>query len=145
MSQEGLGAMIDWLRGPDETPRETFYGRKIKEARIEENLGDADKHLTIEFEDGKKIALIDCGQSCCEARYLTCDDVVESLNGKTLSKIEEKAYKEDENFEWGDCHEQLFIEVGTEEGEFITLCNHNEHNGYYGGFSMRITEIDDGV
>jgi hypothetical protein len=29
--------------------------------------------------------------------------------------------------------------IGTDVG-FITLTNHNEHNGYYGGFGLTITE-----
>ena len=41
--------------------------------------------------------------------------------------------KEGDNlpYEDGD-HEVCFLEVGTDDG-FITISNHNEHNGYYGG------------
>jgi hypothetical protein len=36
-------------------------------------------------------------------------------------------------------HEQVFVEVVTTKG-LITIANHNEHNGYYGGFALTTTE-----
>lgn len=97
-----------------------------------------DERLKIEFEDGSKIAIWDNGQSCCESRYMTTDDDVHSLVGGKLARIESKAGPGSTG-SYGDEHEQVFVEIGTDKG-FITIVNHNEHNGYYGGFGLTITE-----
>lgn len=70
---------------------------------------------------------------------MTIDDDVKSLIGHKLTRIESKDGPEVEG-EYGDCHEQVFVEVATDKG-FITIANHNEHNGYYGGFGLTITEV----
>jgi hypothetical protein len=65
-------------------------------------------------------------------------DDIQSLVGASLVRIESKpgpeTVGEDDN-----AHEIVFVEVGTDKG-FITIVNHNEHNGYYGGFALTITE-----
>jgi len=38
----------------------------------------------------------------------------------------------------GDDHDIEFLEITTSKGAFV-LTNHNEHNGYYGGFSVSVT------
>ena len=131
MSQLGIGAMLHHLSGGSEHSAEEFYGRKIASAEI------TDERLTLGFDDGKKIQVWDNGQSCCEARYMTTDDDVQSLVGGELRRIEAKDGPEEEGDY--DVHEQVFVEVGTDQG-FITIANHNEHNGYYGGFGLTITE-----
>ena len=40
-----------------------------------------------------------------------------------------------------DCHEVQFLEVKTSKGSF-TMSSHNEHNGYYGGFSIEVRPED---
>ena len=37
------------------------------------------------------------------------------------------------------AHDECFVEIGTDKGH-ITLVNHNEHNGYYSGFDLVMTE-----
>ena len=69
---------------------------------------------------------------------MTTDDDVQSLVGGTLTRIEAKPGPDVDD--GGECHETVFVEVGTDRG-FITIVNHNEHNGYYGGFGLTITEI----
>jgi hypothetical protein len=131
MSQPGIGAMLHYLSGGSEHSASEYYGRGIKDAKI------TDEELVLTFLDGTEISIWDNGQSCCEHRYMTTDDDVRSLVGHNLARIEAK---EGPDGEGGDeCHEQVFVEVGTDKG-FITIVNHNEHNGYYGGFGLTITE-----
>ena len=97
-----------------------------------------DDRLRITFADGKAISIWDNGQSCCESRYMTTDDNLSSLVGRTLTRIEAK---DGPDISGGDdsCHETCFVEVGTDAG-FVTVTTHNEHNGYYGDFGLTITE-----
>jgi hypothetical protein len=66
------------------------------------------------------------------------DDDLASLVGHKLVRIEAKP-ADNEPDDYGE-HEVCFVEVGTDQG-FITLSNHNEHNGYYGGFGLSIDEV----
>jgi len=127
----GIGAMIHYLSGGSEHSASEYYGQKILSAEI------VDNRLRLGLKNGKTIEIWDNGQSCCENRYMSTDDDVSSLVGKKLTQI---ACKEgptvDEDY---NVHEQVFVEVATNKG-FITIANHNEHNGYYGGFGLTITE-----
>lgn len=132
MGQLGIGAMIHHLGGGSEHSASEYVGKKITAAEM------ADEKLTLTFDDGKKIAIWDNGQSCCENRYMTTDDNIQSLVGGKLKNIEAKPGPNAEA-EY-DEHEIVFVEVSTGKG-FITIVNHNEHNGYYGGFGLTITEV----
>jgi hypothetical protein len=95
-------------------------------------LGDDDA-LHFVFEDGSRVKLYDDGQSCCESRYMRTDDNLADYVGAKLLGAEIKeapsiAAEYDE-------HEVQFLEVRTDRGVF-TMASHNEHNGYYGGFSI---------
>lgn len=107
------------------------YGKKIKSAIMTE------KTLSLTLDDDKTIYVWDDGQDCCEHRYMTTDDDVQSLVGNILIRIEAKDAAC--SAERWDVHEQVFVEIGTDKG-FITIVNHNEHNGFYGGFSLTVTE-----
>jgi hypothetical protein len=127
----GIGSILHELGGGTKNSASKYYGRKIKSAEFS---GD-DMRLT--FEDGVNIIISDQGQSCCENRYMTCDDKPSDLVGQELRKIEVKEYKnEDQDY---DCHEIAFLEIGTDQTS-ITFATHNEHNGYYGGFGLDIRE-----
>jgi len=136
MNNLGLGAMIHYLSGGSENSADKYYGRKIKTASL------VDNKLVIEFtgkhETGKIIHVYDNGQSCCESRYMTTDDNLSDLRGGKLTEIKLK-YAEDETGEYGDVHEICFLEVSTDKGS-VVFANHNEHNGYYGGFGLTIVE-----
>ena len=97
--------------------------------------------LRLKLDSGKTIEIWDGGQSCCEHRHMSTDDDVQSLVGCKLDRIETKNGPAVSEEDYSNCyvHEIVFVEVGTNKG-FITLVNHNEHNGYYGGFSLTITE-----
>jgi hypothetical protein len=38
-------------------------------------------------------------------------------------------------------HEVQFFEIQTDRGVF-TLSSHNEHNGYYGGFFLKVDAVE---
>ena len=131
-SNLGIGAMLHYLSGGSEHSAAEYVGRAIVGAKMRE------ERLSLTFNDGVTIQVWDNGQSCCENRYMSTDDDVLSLVGHKLVRIEAKGGPNVED-EYGEDHETCFVEVGTDDG-FITIVNHNEHNGYYGGFGLTITE-----
>jgi len=102
--------------------------------------------LAIHFTDGSIIMIRDDGQSCCESRYMTCDDDLTGYEGGQLVGIDTDApgggyeAKDDPDGYASDCHETQFVKVQTTKGSF-TLCTHNEHNGYYGGFDLTVERV----
>lgn len=136
MSNLGMGAMLHTLSGGSPKSAQDYYGKVIKTAVF--NKGADDVRIT--FEDGVAIRIWDSGQSCCESRYMTCDDSLSDLNGKTLAEITVKPgpYTTDE---YGDNHEIAFLEIKTTDGTSVSFATHNEHNGYYGGFGLSLDEI----
>ncbi len=142
--------MLHVLGGGSEHSATEYYGRTITATKM--GLRGVSKYswrsekvdtLRMTFDDGVEIDIWDDGQSCCESRYMTTDDDVQSLVGRKLLRIESKPGPEKSeggDDDWGDVQETIFVEVGTDAG-FITLVNHNEHTGYYGGFGLTITEV----
>jgi len=124
--------MIHTLSGGVGHSPSEYVGRTVIAAAMSE------ERITLELSGGKKIEVWDNGQSCCESRYMRTDDDVQSLVGHTLTRIEAKDAPNEPD-EYGE-HEVVFVEIGTDNG-FITVANHNEHNGYYGGFGLTITEV----
>lgn len=104
-----------------------YFGKMITTTSLD------DSELKIGFSDGTKINISDAGQCCCEHRYITCDDDVSTLIGKTLTGVMTKDGP-GENCDY-DSHDTAFVEVQT-SGGFITMTPHNVHNGYYGGFHV---------
>lgn len=125
----GLGAMIHHLGGGSPESASKYYGKKITGAQF---INDS---LILFFADCI-IEISDDGQSCCEERYLRTDDDPQDLVGKTLTSIKLKETKSDSD--WG-VHEITFMEVQAEDA-CVTFSSHNEHNGYYGGICLSITE-----
>ncbi len=99
------------------------------ELKSNDDYGDA---LHFEFSDGSKIKLRDDGQSCCERRYMQTDDNLEDYIGAKLLGVEIKEAP-DIIDDIGEKHEVQFLEIKTDRG-VLTMANHNEHNGWYGGF-----------
>lgn len=128
----GIGAMLHVLGGGSEHGADEYIGQKVLAAAM------TDERLKLTLDSGNTIAIWDSGQSCCESRYMTTDDDIQSLVGHKLTRIEAKPGP-DAQGEYGEEHEQVFVEIGTDKG-FVTIVNHNEHNGYYGGFGLTITE-----
>jgi hypothetical protein len=125
----GMGVMLGMLGGNEETVNavKSSLNKVIKKVWLDAENND----LKFEFEDGTKLKLWDGGQSCCESRYMvTADDLTEYSEAKLLNiELKDAPNAPDE---YGD-HEIQFLDVTTDKGVF-QMANHNEHNGYYGGF-----------
>ena len=131
MSQLGLGVMIRYLAGNAETVNavKQSLGKEISSVRVEDNV------LKFDFADGTKLSVWDGGQSCCEHRYMTSEksDDLNYYAGSKLTNLETVS-ADPVSVEYGD-HEIQFLNVTTDKGVF-QVATHNEHNGYYGGFSI---------
>lgn len=127
MIQPGLGVLIQTLGGNEETVNsvKSALNKTIEKVWLENN------ELLIKFTDGTSLEMYDGGQSCCEQRYMTTDDCLSEYEGAKLLDFELKNAPDQED-EYG-IHEIQFLEVKTDKGSF-QMANHNEHNGYYGGF-----------
>lgn len=105
-------------------------GKTIKSVKLEEST------LRIEFRDGTYLSAHDEGQSCCETRYMRTDDDLDKFTGATLTGIRIRT-ADNVKHEYEE-HEVQFLDVETSLGVF-TMSNHNEHNGYYGGFAVQLS------
>jgi hypothetical protein len=132
----GLGVMINMLAGNAGTVEavRASIGQTIRSVAL---VGET---LTVTFESGDVLRISDEGQSCCESRYMTCGDLdnADYYAGAMLVSIEERdAPSAADGDDYGE-HEIQFLVVTTSKG-VITAETHNEHNGYYGGFSLTAT------
>jgi hypothetical protein len=127
----GIGVMLRELAGNERSlaAYKASIGKEITRVWICD-----DDALHFRFADGSGLCVSDQGQSCCEHRYMRTDDDLDSFVGDTLVGIQVKDAP-DEVDEYGETHEVQFLEINTNRGTF-TVANHNEHNGYYGGFSI---------
>ncbi len=100
----------------------------------------SDDTLIIRFGDGTGLKLFDDRQSCCENRYMHTDDELSGVVGGRLYGIEVRNAPDVEDGR-GDVHEVQFLVVMTSKGESV-ICSHNEHNGYYGGFCIVVSELN---
>ena len=105
--------------------------RTIADIRMEE-----DHTLLIEMDNGDLIEIEDQGQQCCEWRYMTTDDDLAYFIGSDLIDIEIRDGGNSHSG-CGEMDELQFLVITTALGVF-TIENHNEHNGYYGGFNVVI-------
>jgi hypothetical protein len=118
----------------------SLIGERIKAVQFLEEAPNRDGgELKITFDSGIAIAIYDDGQSCCEHRYMATDDDPQWLVGKLFAGIEGKEAPTEED-QYGEPKEIIFVEIKTDQGS-ISFKNYNEHNGYYGGFSMQIREV----
>lgn len=129
--QLGLGVRIRLLYGNKETVEamRRAIGKKIRAVALTVN------RLRLTMAHGA-LTLWDDGQSCCEYRYMHTDDNLAYFTNTVLEHIEvrEAQHIHDSS----ECHEVQFLVVTTGKGAF-TIANHNEHNGCYGGFSLKAT------
>jgi hypothetical protein len=132
---DGIGVMIRALGGYGESAAifKEAIGKTIQSAEMSNNA------LELRFTDGTGISLRDLGQCCCESRYASTDDDLAYHVGATLVDAEVAAADDVHD---NDCetHEVAFLRVSTSKG-VITVANHNEHNGYYGGFSVEASRL----
>ena len=109
-------------------------GKEIAEVTL------LDNKLHFVFTDKTEIYVVDDGQSCCEMRYMTTDDDLNSFVGAKLIGLEIKDAPYAEATCEDDVHQVQFLELQTNKGVF-TMATHNEHNGYYGGFVITVEEV----
>jgi len=129
MNITGLGVMLRALSiGNDET-RSAIQGSLDKTIT---NIYIEDDNLYINFTDNTALRVWDRGQSCCEHRYMVCDDDLKEYVGAKLTNVYAKptTYTDDD---WGNVYETMFLDFETTNGVF-TIVNYNSHNGDYGGF-----------
>lgn len=132
MPHWGLGTMIDWLSdyNSDNEALKKAIGQKISSISIKNNV------IKINFEVGFGIEIFDNGQSCCEYRYMVVDDKdFDHFVGAEFTGIDIGEYISGSH-EYG-YHDSEFLYIRTSIGTFDAVM-HDEHNGYYAGFSPRI-------
>lgn len=93
--------------------------------------------LILGMADGREILVFDDGQDCCEHRYTHCDEDLQQYVGRELLGLLTLTKLPTVDDEYGDPHESQQVEVHTSVGP-LCLVTHNEHNGYYGGFSVAV-------
>lgn len=132
---EGIVVLLGRMGGNEETVKAYQLAKGKTIAKLA--LAD-DNVLRISFDDGSAIAGLDNGQSCCESRYMRTDDTLSDYEGAVLNDIE-ITEAPDVADRYG-AHEVQFFRLLTSKGT-VTFSNHNEHNGYYGGFHivLRVT------
>ena len=132
MGSLGFNVMLGLLGGNEESVK--AFNSGVGKTIVSLSIGD-DNALHFAFEDGTKFKVFDDGQSCCEDRYMRTDDDLAYYVGAQLLGVE-VSFAPNETDEYGLEHEVQFVKMQTSKGVF-TLANHNEHNGYYGGFLLR--------
>ena len=122
-------------RGDIQALQEKSVGKMIS------NVSLVDNCLELSFEDGSNLKFYDDGQDCCEYRYFSCDgdDLSQFIGDNYIEAFVKDAPNIKEDDEGDDYHEVCFLEVRTSRGT-ITISAHNEHNGYYGGFGITVSE-----
>lgn len=119
------------MRGRDAIDR--AVGRRIQSVRMDAEGNGGNGCLDLSFEDGSTLSIFDSAQYCCEHRYLTTDDDLTAFEGAVFVDAEVRDVEGPDEDEFGESHDVAFLVVTTDKGSF-TVCTHNEHNGYYGGF-----------
>lgn len=129
-TQPGIGVMLGMLGGNKETVNaaKSSLGKIIKKVWLDEE----NNKLNFKFEDNSTLEMWDDGQSCCEVRYMRTDDDLTEYSGAKILDFELK-YAPNQYDDHDEVHEIQFLDVKTDKGTF-QIVNHNEHNGYYGGF-----------
>lgn len=141
-----------------------LYGKQIISINYRPGDEEADEYdrpdlfqdcLLLTLSDGKTYAIYDSQRSCCERRYMDIDVTeLDQLVSQYLGSIEVvngPTYKEDgavfhanqdEDY-YGDLRQVQFLVIKTQGTREVRIANYNEHNGYYGGFELRIDCVDD--
>jgi predicted phage gp36 major capsid-like protein len=112
---------------------ERCIGKKIIEVKF------SDDTIFLTFADMKTLWIWDGGQSCCERRFMRTDDNIQELVGLDFEGLELSTVARC-SFESLDEREIQFLKVKAGWVE-VVFSSHNEHNGYYGGFSICVKEV----
>lgn len=116
--------------------RKIILDMKLTEVDIDRDTKcGAETALIIVFTDLSTVRITD-RTDCCEKRYMRTDDELSFFFGSTWvsHEIREAPSIEDDG-PYKQDHDVEFFVIHTSKGD-ITFSNHNEHNGWYGGFDM---------
>ncbi len=145
MEQLGTGVIIRKLRGNEDTARvlhesagQTIASLTLKPAVVRDDVAA----LIFRFTDGTAMQLRDEGQQCCEVRYMHTDDRLSDFVGAQFRSAKIRSVPLISTDEYDGKHEIQFLIVKTSIGEF-TIETHNVHNGYYGGFSVEASVVEE--
>ena len=111
-----------------EAVRNPCVGKTITSVSLKDDL------LKMSFDDNTEMVLWDDTLGCCEVRHTSSDDELTYYVGSKLLGIEIADVRNGQPGSQGQM-DILFLNVTTSKGVF-TLQNHNDHNGYYGGFTV---------
>lgn len=126
MSEKGIEiAPSDYSDEPCEAVGKTILKTSMNEHQIE-----------LVFDDLSELSIWDDAQYCCEHRYLHTDDDLQSIVGQKLVSVEQRGIGTIQD-ESSDEHEISFVHIKTNR-DTVVIETHNEHNGYYGGFKLRV-------
>jgi len=143
MGNLGMGYMIEMLGGYRDALKawENVHGKEITRLSMNPDANDGDGALYIEVEGGVAIEVMDKARSCCESRYLECDDDLGDFIGGDLLDIEVSERPSTEDEDGHGVVECAFMVVRTSIGAF-TVSSYNRHNGYYGGIFITVRSVE---
>ena len=119
---------------------EAAKGKTIERLRIDNEYNLWDGGLLMRFTDGSGVWIYDDQRSCCETRYMHTDDVLSSFEGASFVGVRLGEYTTSET-EGGEESEVQFLIIDTSLGSAVVE-THNIHNGYYGGFWIKVAEME---
>lgn len=121
-------------------------GKTIRAITLADGESDESTGMAFLFTDDTAVIFYDDARSCCEHRFMTCDDDLAPFVGAMFVDValseKNTPEVEDSQQEWddGEQHEWCFVDFTTSMGVF-TATMHNRHNGYYGGISLAARSI----
>jgi hypothetical protein len=134
VSNLGIGVLINLIGGRSEEEAKVFndaLGKTITSLWIDEEAHD----------DGSlKIEIWDSGRSCCESRFIDTDDTLSDFLGSVFRGVDIRITEPKDAGDEMSTTEEAFLLVHTSAGDF-TVVTHNIHNGYYGGFYLRVRPL----
>lgn len=136
----GMGVMINMLGSNEDSLNllKESVDKIITELYVDRDY-NSDGGFVIKFNDNTGIVIYDDGRSCCESRFMECDENLNYFVGAKFIGVEIRDVTSDTG-EYGDVCETQFLNVVTSSG-VIEVKTYNSHNGYYGGFYMKVAGL----
>ncbi len=129
MSQLGMGVMLNMMFNNTDLDLSEIIGKTIQSIEL------ADDVINVKFDGDKTLELYDSGQSCCESRWITSDADLPYYSGAKFLSMEIREGPDMSGEDSYGEHEAQFLVLITDKGN-VDFVTHNEHNGWYGGFSI---------
>lgn len=117
------------------------FGLRVESANFDDSYRGVGG-LQFVFENGATLVLSDRGPDCCNSVYMTCSDDLSQIVGDRMVGV---TIEDAPDISGGEdaYHEVQFLHVRFASGAVVVCETHNEHNGYYGGFSL-VVEYEGG-